>query len=214
MEIAQAENVTCLMVTHDVDEALLLSDRVVMLTNGPEAHIGQILTVSISRPRHRLEVVQHPEYAYLRNELLYFLNQQKRTARRRLAGAPARIQPGQLETQTLTLGFVPSADSGPLVAAQQKGLFEKYGLTVNLSPEPSWESLIEGISVGRLEAAQMLACMPLAMTLGITGQSPYPVVTALVLSRNGSAITLNPRLRDAGVKDAVGLSEVMGDWQT
>ena len=50
MKICNEHNVTCVMVTHDVDEALLLSDRVVMLTNGPEAHIGQILEVPIPRP--------------------------------------------------------------------------------------------------------------------------------------------------------------------
>ncbi len=79
MEIVQESGVTCIMVTHDVDEALLLSDRVVMLTTGPEAHIGQILEVPIPRPRHRLEVVNHPSYYALRGEMVYFLNQQKRS---------------------------------------------------------------------------------------------------------------------------------------
>jgi len=81
MEIVQESQVTCIMVTHDVDEALLLSDRVVMLTTGPEAHIGQILEVPIPRPRHRLEVVNHPSYYAFRNEIVYFLNQQKRSKR-------------------------------------------------------------------------------------------------------------------------------------
>ncbi|MFS8908775.1 nitrate ABC transporter ATP-binding protein, partial [Synechococcus sp. OH2] len=76
MEIAQAEQLTCILVTHDVDEALLLSDRVVLLTNGPEARIGQILRIPFPRPRHRLEVVNHPEYYSLRGEMIYFLNQQ------------------------------------------------------------------------------------------------------------------------------------------
>ena len=67
MKICEESNVTCIMVTHDVDEALLLSDRVVMLTNGPESHIGQIIDVEIPRPRQRLEVVNHPSYYSLRN---------------------------------------------------------------------------------------------------------------------------------------------------
>ena len=82
MAICEESHVTALMVTHDVDEALLLSDRVVMLTNGPEAQIGQILEVAIPRPRHRLEVVNHPDYYHLRNEMIHFLNQQKRALRR------------------------------------------------------------------------------------------------------------------------------------
>jgi nitrate/nitrite transport system ATP-binding protein len=77
MKICNEHNLTCVMVTHDVDEALLLSDRIVLLTNGPEAHIGQIIEVNVPRPRQRLEVVNHPSYYNLRNEMIDFLNQQK-----------------------------------------------------------------------------------------------------------------------------------------
>ncbi len=62
MKICEENKVTAIMVTHDVDEAILLSDRVVMLTNGPESNIGQILEVDIPRPRKRMEVVEHPNY--------------------------------------------------------------------------------------------------------------------------------------------------------
>jgi nitrate/nitrite transport system ATP-binding protein len=94
MEICQENKVTAVMVTHDVDEALLLSDRIVMMTNGPAAEIGQILSVNIPRPRHRLEVVNHPDYYPLRHELIEFLNQQKRSLRRRNSAAakPAATQ--------------------------------------------------------------------------------------------------------------------------
>jgi nitrate/nitrite transport system ATP-binding protein len=81
MQICEESHTTCIMVTHDVDEALLLSDRVVMLTNGPEAQIGQTLEVTIPHPRHRLEVVNHPDYYVFRNEIIHFLNQQKRAKR-------------------------------------------------------------------------------------------------------------------------------------
>lgn len=64
---------TVLMVTHDVDEALLLADRIVMMTPGPEATIGRILTVSFPRPRMRLDVLNHPDYYQLRDELTNFL---------------------------------------------------------------------------------------------------------------------------------------------
>ena len=64
---------TVLMVTHDVDEAVLLSDRVVMMTNGPSATIGQILDVDLPRPRERLSLASQPHYMALRAEVLRFL---------------------------------------------------------------------------------------------------------------------------------------------
>jgi ABC-type nitrate/sulfonate/bicarbonate transport system substrate-binding protein len=78
MRICEEYKITSVMVTHDVDEAVLLSDRIVMLTNGPKSKIGGILEVDIPRPRQRMEVVNHPSYYSLRSEIIYFLNQQKR----------------------------------------------------------------------------------------------------------------------------------------
>ncbi|HIK21081.1 MAG TPA: ABC transporter substrate-binding protein [Synechococcus sp. M44_DOE_062] len=198
MEIAQAEQLTCVMVTHDVDEALLLSDRVVMMTNGPAAHIGQILRIPFPRPRHRLEVVRHPDYYSLRGEMIYFLNQQKR-ARQKTPISVAIAKHG-LEKVNLEIGFVPLNDCAPLVVAQQKGLFQKYGLEqVTLVREPGWKSIWEGIRSGRLDAAMVVAGIPLASTLGVGGV-PVPLVTALTLSRGGNAITFGRRLLERGVQ--------------
>ena len=61
------------MVTHDVDEALFLSDRIVMMTSGPAARVGEILTVPFERPRSRSEVMANPEYYVLRERLIGFL---------------------------------------------------------------------------------------------------------------------------------------------
>ncbi|MCW8130078.1 MAG: nitrate ABC transporter ATP-binding protein [Planctomycetota bacterium] len=69
---------TAMLVTHDVDEALLLSDRVVMMTNGPAAKVGEILQIPFPRPRKREEVVQHPAYYELRERLIGFLAEQER----------------------------------------------------------------------------------------------------------------------------------------
>ena len=64
---------TALMVTHDVDEALFLSDRIVMMTNGPEAEVGAILEVNFPRPRERGAVLEHRDYYKLRAQLIEFL---------------------------------------------------------------------------------------------------------------------------------------------
>jgi nitrate/nitrite transport system ATP-binding protein len=73
MEIHTQLGNTVLMVTHDVDEAVLLSDRIVMMTNGPAATIGEVLSVNLPRPRQRLELTDHPEYLRARAAVLEFL---------------------------------------------------------------------------------------------------------------------------------------------
>jgi len=73
MRIVAATGSTVLMVTHDVDEAALLSDRVVMMTNGPAATIGGILAIDLPRPRDRIALAGHRRYMALRAELLEFL---------------------------------------------------------------------------------------------------------------------------------------------
>ncbi|MFQ3614177.1 MAG: nitrate ABC transporter ATP-binding protein [Cyanobacteriota bacterium] len=199
MDIAQAEQLTCVMVTHDVDEALLLSDRVVMLTNGPAAQIGQILSVPFPRPRHRLEVVNHPDYYSLRGEMIYFLNQQKR-ARKKTPVSVAIAKHG-LEKVNLEIGFVPLTDCAPLVVAKEKGFFQKHGLEeVTLVREPGWKVLAEGIRSGRLDAAAVVAGIPLASTLGVGG-TPVPLVTALTLSRGGNAITFGRKFLEQGIQN-------------
>ncbi len=200
MKICEESHVTCVMVTHDVDEALLLSDRIVMLTNGPESHIGQIIDVDIPRPRHRMEVVNHPSYYSLRNEMIYFLNQQKKEKLRK-AGKLKVIARNGLEKVNLEIGFIPLTDCAPLVVAKEKGFFEKHGLEeVTLNREPSWKAIAKGVATGRLDAAQMVAGMPLTLTIGAGNKPSVPVVSALTLSRNGNAITLSKRLYEQGVR--------------
>jgi nitrate/nitrite transport system ATP-binding protein len=75
MEIQNDLNNTVIMITHDVDEAVLLSDRIVMMTNGPSASIGEILNIELERPRHRLELAAAPEYNHYRAEVLRFLHE-------------------------------------------------------------------------------------------------------------------------------------------
>jgi nitrate/nitrite transport system ATP-binding protein len=73
MEVWARSRVTAIMVTHDVDEAILLADRVVMMTNGPRARIGKVMDVPLERPRSREALIAHPRYYALREELIGFL---------------------------------------------------------------------------------------------------------------------------------------------
>ena len=75
MEVWSRTQVTAICVTHDVDEAILLADRVVMMTNGPEATIGKITEVKLPRPRTRRALLDHPEYWHYRAEVLGFLEE-------------------------------------------------------------------------------------------------------------------------------------------
>jgi nitrate ABC transporter ATP-binding subunit len=76
MELWAHDKKTALMVTHDVDEALCLSDRIVMMTSGPAATVGEILEVPFERPRKRAEVMADPRYYVLRERLISFLEDQ------------------------------------------------------------------------------------------------------------------------------------------
>ena len=78
MAIHQKLRNTVLMITHDVDEAVLLSDRIVMMTNGPAARIGEVLDVPLARPRRRLEVASNPTYLKCRQRVLEFLYERHR----------------------------------------------------------------------------------------------------------------------------------------
>ncbi len=75
MEIQAELNNTVIMITHDVDEAVLLSDRIVMMTNGPEATVGEILHIDLPRPRQRIALAADPTYNRYRAAVLQFLHE-------------------------------------------------------------------------------------------------------------------------------------------
>ena len=93
IELWRKNKITALMVTHDVDEALFLSDRIVCMTDGPEAEVGDILEVNFPRPRERKAVMEHPDYYKLREHLIEFLevhaHRNKHKQQSRLGGPPA-----------------------------------------------------------------------------------------------------------------------------
>lgn len=80
MRIQQELKTTIVLITHDVDEAVLLSDRVLMMTNGPAAKVGEILTVDLPRPRSRVALAEEPHYHHLRQRVLHFLYEKQTAA--------------------------------------------------------------------------------------------------------------------------------------
>ena len=97
MEIQAELNNTVIMITHDVDEAVLLSDRIVMMTNGPAATIGEILEVDIERPRDRIALASDPHYNDLRSAVLKFLYDKQRQVEDISAARPT--DSGKLTTE-------------------------------------------------------------------------------------------------------------------
>ena len=206
MEIQARLNNTVIMITHDVDEAVLLSDRIVMMTNGPSAEVGQVLNIDLPRPRDRLTLADDPLYNHYRAEVLRFLHERHQNPEKAheaaVSAPPANVvelprSPGRrsgrlLEKTRLSIGFVPLTDCAPLAIAQEKGFFARHGLDVTLSRESSWSNIRDKVSTGILDGAQMLAAMPLASVL--PSSRSQPMVTALSLDLNGNAITVSKEL--------------------
>jgi nitrate ABC transporter ATP-binding subunit len=110
IDLWQKDQKTALMVTHDVDEALFLSDRVVMMTNGPAASVGEILEVKFPRPRSRKLLLEDPAYYRLREQLIGFLEERShvQTARPAPAGGSAGPPPRSRGLQRLLRALTPA----------------------------------------------------------------------------------------------------------
>jgi len=109
-------------------------------------------------------------------------------------------------SRALRLGFVPLTDCAPLVMAKELGLFQKYGVAVELRRELGWATIRDKIIHRELEAAHALAAMPVAASLGI-GSVRCDCLTGLVLNLHGNAITLANDLWQRGVRDGATLRE-------
>jgi nitrate/nitrite transport system ATP-binding protein len=104
IELWRKNKITALMVTHDVDEALFLSDRIVCMTDGPAAEVGEIIDVRFPRPRERKAVMEHPEYYLLREQLIEFLEVR---AHRGVPGGPGVSPAGSQTTEPHLTGEAP-----------------------------------------------------------------------------------------------------------
>jgi nitrate/nitrite transport system ATP-binding protein len=103
IELWRKNKITALMVTHDVDEALFLSDRVVCMTDGPEAEVGDIIEVNFPRPRERKAVLEHPDYYKLRERLIEFLEIHAHRRKHKPAPAAAPLPPATAAKPDLKL---------------------------------------------------------------------------------------------------------------
>lgn len=99
-------------------------------------------------------------------------------------------QPLAVEKTRLTIGFVKLTDMAPLAIAVEKGFFKDEGLEVKLEAQPSWTELYKHVQSGELDAAHMLAAMPIASIID-TSSEKTPIVTPFTLSYNGAAITVS-----------------------
>lgn len=122
------------------------------------------------------------------------------------------------EQSELSLGYLRLTDSAPVILARELGLYAKYGLDVSLQREVSWANLRDKLITGDLDAAQMLAPLPLATSLGAGGMRAE-IVTGLALSLNGNAITVSPALSAAigkrggqAVVSAKSTATALGAW--
>src|SRR5262245_55546303 len=104
------------------------------------------------------------------------------------------------ETKAIRFGIIALTDCAPIVMAHELGYFKKFGIESTISKEASWAVIRDKLSLGENQATHMLIGMPLASTMGLAGSPVKPMVIPWLLNRNGQAITLNNKLKTAGVR--------------
>ena len=114
-----------------------------------------------------------------------------------VGGAYAQDGP---EVRDMRFGMIALTDCAPIVMAHELGYFKKFGINSVVSKEASWAVIRDKLSIGENHATHMLLGMPLASTMGLAGSPVKPMVIPWILNRNGQAITLNNKLKAAGVR--------------
>src|SRR5262252_1199473 len=106
------------------------------------------------------------------------------------------------ETPNIRFGVIALTDCSPIVMAHELGYFKKFGINSTVSKEASWAVIRDKLTLGENQATHMLIGMPFASTMGLAGSPVKPMVIPWLINRNGQAITLNNKLKRAGVKTA------------
>ncbi len=104
------------------------------------------------------------------------------------------------EVKAMRFGMIALTDCAPIVIAHELGYFKKFGIESTVSKEASWAVIRDKLSLGENHATHMLIGMPIASTMGLAGSPVKPMVIPWLLNRNGQAITLNNKMKQAGVK--------------
>src|SRR4026207_363906 len=104
------------------------------------------------------------------------------------------------EVTTIRLGIIALTDCSPIVMAHELGYFKQFGIESTISKEASWAVIRDKLSIGDNQATHMLIGMPIASTMGLAGSPVKPMVIPWLLNRNGQAISLDNKLKAAGVK--------------
>src|ERR671916_1636354 len=122
-----------------------------------------------------------------------------------VGGAYAQDGP---EVRDMRFGIIALTDCAPIVMAHELGYFKKFGINSVISKEASWAVIRDKLSLGENQATHMLIGMPIASTMGLAGSPVKPMVIPWLLNRNGQAITLNNKLKAAGVKTPAALKPI------
>ena len=150
------------------------------------------------------------------------MNRSRRTFLRRAAGSAAAglllglpkgwtgtvYADDSPETRAVRFGIIALTDCSPIVMAHELGYFKKFGIDSTISKEASWAVIRDKLTLGENQATHMLIGMPLASTMGLAGSPMKPMVIPWLLNRNGQAITLNNKLKAAGVRTPKDLKPV------
>jgi nitrate/nitrite transport system substrate-binding protein len=112
------------------------------------------------------------------------------------------------ETKTMRFGIIALTDCSPIVMAHELGYFKQFGIQAVVSKEASWAVIRDKLSIGENHATHMLIGMPFASTMGLAGSPVKPMVIPWLLNRNGQAITLNNKLKQAGVRTPQALKPI------
>jgi len=112
------------------------------------------------------------------------------------------------ETPDVRLGIIALTDCSSIVMAHELGYFKKFGINSVISKEASWAVIRDKLTLGENQATHMLLGMPFASTMGLAGSPVKPMVIPWLLNRNGQAITLNNKLKSAGVKKAADVKPI------
>jgi nitrate/nitrite transport system substrate-binding protein len=112
------------------------------------------------------------------------------------------------ETPDVRFGIIALTDCSSIVMAHELGYFKKFGINSTVSKEASWAVIRDKLTLGENQATHMLIGMPFASTMGLAGSPVKPMVIPWMINRNGQAITLNNKLKAAGVKKAADIKPI------